>query len=161
MRIRFGCSLVLLSISLSATPLAAQDADRAAVLTVVNNVFTAMRTRDTALLRLQFDTSARLIGVARRGSPRVTLTSPTAFGNAFAGAPAGNVWNERMYDPEVKIDGNVAQVWGYYTFHLNDKFSHCGVDAFMLLKVGDAWRITQLADTERSDGCTHTEAPKP
>jgi len=23
----------------------------------------------------------------------------------------------------------------------------------MLLKVGDAWKITQLADTERKDGC--------
>jgi hypothetical protein len=161
MRIRLDRSLALLFMTLGATPLAAQDAERAAVLAVVNNVFTAMRTRDTALLRLQFDTSARLIGVARRGAPRVTLTAPDAFGKAFAGAPAGNVWNERIYDPEVKIDGNMAQVWGYYTFHMNDKFSHCGYDAFMLLKVGDAWKITQLADTQRSDGCTHTEAPKP
>jgi hypothetical protein len=128
------------------------------VLTVVNNVFTAMRTRDTALLRQQFDTSGRLVGV-RRGA--VSLTTPTSFGASIAGAAAGVVWNERIFDPEVKIDLPVAQVWAYYTFHMNDKFSHCGMDAFMLLKVGTDWKITQLADSRRTTGCTHTEAPKP
>jgi hypothetical protein len=69
------------------------------------------------------------------------------------------VWNERIYDPEVRIDGNVAQVWAYYTFHMNSTFNHCGVDAFMLVKLGTAWKITQLADTQRNQGCTHTEPP--
>jgi hypothetical protein len=144
-----------------AAPLHAQDADRTAVLAVVNNVFTAMRTRDTALLRQLFDTSARLVGVSTRGgSPSLSLTPAARFGAAFASAPAGNVWNERIYDPEVRIDGGVAQVWAYYTFHMNDKFSHCGVDAFMLLKVGSEWKITQLADSRRTEGCTHTEPPR-
>ena len=71
-------------------------------------------------------------------------------------APAGDVWNERIYDPEVRIDAGVAQVWAYYTFHRNGTFSHCGIDAFMLVKVGDAWKITQVADTRRTANCTHT-----
>lgn len=116
-----------------------------------------MRTRDTALLRQAFDTSARLAGVsARNGPATVRLTVPSAFGNAIASAPAGDVWNERIWDPEVRIDGDVAQVWAYYTFHRNSTFSHCGVDAFMLLKVGAEWKITQLADSRRTTGCTHT-----
>jgi hypothetical protein len=79
-----------------------------------------------------------------------------AFGAAIASAPAGDVWNERIWDPEVRIDGDVAQVWAYYTFHRNATFSHCGVDAFMLLKVGGEWKITQLADSRRTTGCAHT-----
>jgi len=55
----------------------------------------------------------------------------------------------------VRIDGNVAQVWAYYTFHRNTTFSHCGIDAFMLAKVGSTWKITQLADSRRTEGCTH------
>jgi len=55
----------------------------------------------------------------------------------------------------LRIDGDVAQVWAYYTFHRNQQFSHCGVDAFMLLKVGTEWKITQLADSRRTEGCTH------
>jgi hypothetical protein len=137
----------------------AQDADRAAVLATVQKVFDAMRTRDTSLLREAFDTSARLVGVATRGTPAVRLTTPTQFGAAIAGAPAGNVWNERIFDPEVRIDGEVAQVWAYYTFHRNAAFSHCGIDAFMLLRVGTTWKITQLGDSRRTQGCTHMEPP--
>lgn len=137
----------------------AQDAERTAVLATVQKVFDAMRTRDTALLRQAFDTSARLAGVSGRGGgpPSVQLTSPSRFGAAIASAPAGAVWNERIYDPEIRIDGDLAQVWAYYTFHRGNTFSHCGVDAFMLLKVGGEWKITQLADSRRTTGCTHTE----
>jgi hypothetical protein len=85
----------------------------------------------------------------------VSLLPPSQFGASIARAPAGDVWNERIYDPEVRIDGNVAQVWAYYTFHRNTTFNHCGVDAFMLVKVGTTWKITQLADSRRTEGCTH------
>jgi hypothetical protein len=137
-----------------------QTADRAAILTTVQQVFDAMRTRDTALLRQAFDTTARLVGVSSRGaSPSVTLTSPAQFGAAITRAPAGDVWHERIWEPDVRIDGTVAQVWAYYTFHRNAVFTHCGVDAFMLVKVGAAWKITQLADSRRTEGCTHTEPP--
>jgi len=138
-------------------PAAAQTSDRDAVLATVQKVFDAMRTRDTALFSQAFDTSARFVGVSARGTPAITLTTPAQFAAAVLRAPAGNVWNERIYDPEVKIDLPVAQVWAYYTFHLNSTFSHCGVDAFMLVKVGGVWKITQIADSRRTEGCTHTE----
>ena len=134
---------------------AAQGQDREAILATVQKVFDAMRTRDTALLSQAFDSTGRLVGVSARGTPSVSLTMPSQFGAAISRAPAGDVWNERIYDPEVRIDGNVAQVWAYYTFHRNSTFSHCGVDAFMLVKVGTAWKITQLADSRRTEGCTH------
>ena len=140
----------------------AQSSDREAVLATVQMLFDAMRTRDTALLSQAFDTSARLVGVAAPrggGPPQVRLTTPSQFGAGIVRAPAGDVWNERIYDPEVRIDQNVAQVWAYFTFHRNSTFSHCGVDAFMLVKVGERWKITQVADSHRTEGCTHTEAP--
>ena len=144
-----------------ASRLHAQSPDRAAILATVQKVFDGMRTRDTVLLAQAFDSTARLVGVRtpRGGVPAISLTTPGQFGAAIARAPAGDVWNERIFDPEVRIDGDVAQVWAYYTFHRNQTFSHCGVDAFMLVKVGGAWRITQLADSRRTEGCTHTEPP--
>ena len=140
-----------------APTLSAQGADRDAILATVQKVFDAMRTRDTALLSQAFDSTARLVGVSNRGTPSVSLTSPSQFGAGITRAPAGDVWNERIYDPEVKIDGTIAQVWAYYTFHRNTTFNHCGVDAFTLVKVGATWKVTQLADSRRTDGCTHTD----
>lgn len=159
---RFVCArrigaAAFLSLILCAPAAGAQSADRDSVLATVQRVFDAMRTRDTNLLKSAFDTSARLVGLPRRGVPSVTFMTPSRFGAAFAGARPGDVWNEKMFDPEVRIDGTIAQVWTYYTFHQNDTFSHCGIDAFMLVKVGNSWKITQLADTERRDGCTRRD----
>jgi hypothetical protein len=139
----------------------AQDPETAKILATVAKVFDAMRTRDTSLLSQALDTTARLVGVGGRGgaAPTVNLTTSAQFGAAIARAPAGDVWNERIFDPEVRIDGNVAQVWAYYTFHRNKTFTHCGVDAFTLMRVGATWKITQLADSRRTEGCTHTEPP--
>jgi len=148
---------ILVALVASAGSARAQDSEKAAVLSVVQKVFDAMRTRDTALLSVAFDTSARLVGVGREGA--LSLTTPARFGAAIARAPAGDVWNERIFDPEVRIDGDVAQVWAYYTFHRNKEFSHCGVDAFMLRKLGSGWKITQLSDSRRTTNCTHTEPP--
>ena len=154
---RIPWSAIGLALLVGASSVGAQDPETAKIMAVVQKVFDAMRTRDTSLLSAAFDTSARLVGVGRGGA--LSLTTPSRFGAAIAGAPAGDVWNERIYDVEVRIDGDVAQVWAYYTFHRNKEFSHCGVDAFMLRRLGAQWRITQLSDSRRTTNCTHTEPP--
>jgi hypothetical protein len=154
---RIAWRAIGLALVVGASGLGAQDPESVKVMAVVQKVFDAMRTRDTSLLSAAFDTSARLVGVGRDGA--LSLTTPSRFGAAIARAPAGDVWNERIFDPEVRIDGDVAQVWAYFTFHRNKEFSHCGVDAFMLRKLGAQWKITQLSDSRRTTNCTHTEPP--
>jgi hypothetical protein len=151
---------IALALVANASGARAQDPESASVMAVVQKVFDAMRTRDTSLLSVAFDTSARLVGVRTRdGASTITLTTASQFGAAIARAPAGDVWHERIFDPQVRIDGDVAQVWAYYTFHRNKEFSHCGIDAFMLRKLGAQWKITQLSDSRRTTSCTHTEPP--
>src|SRR5438552_7256671 len=123
MRPHTSITLAALASLVSLAPARAQTPEKD-VVAVVQKVFDAMRTRDTSLLRIAFDTSGRLISVATRdGKSTIRAIAPMQFGAAIAGAPAGDVWNERIYDPEVRIDGDVAQVWAYYTFHRNQAFS--------------------------------------
>ena len=42
---------------------------------------------------------------------------------------------------------------GFFAFYLDDKFSHCGVDAFQLFKGNTGWEIFQLTDTRKKEGC--------
>ena len=126
--------------------------ERAAVLAVVQRLWDAMKARDTAMARSVFDSSAMLSrAVTRNGESRVQLTPVSAFLEALSHAT--EPWNERMYSPEVRIDGSLATVWTEYDFSLGDKFSHCGVDAFQLLKTSAGWKIVALADTARREGC--------
>ncbi|MFN2421877.1 MAG: hypothetical protein ABR527_10985, partial [Gemmatimonadota bacterium] len=69
------------------------------------------------------------------------------------GTPHEETWDERICDVEVRIDGRLATVWANYAFYLRDRLSHCGVDAFQLFHDVDGWKIFEIADTRRSEGC--------
>jgi hypothetical protein len=118
-------------------------------------MFDAMRARDTAALRSVFDTSARLMtaGVSREGKAVLRVTPIDRFIQGIAGAPAGTLLDERIFDVEVRQDANLATVWTRYNFYAGEQFSHCGFDAFQLFKSEQGWRIIAIADTQRREGC--------
>ena len=45
---------------------------------------------------------------------------------------------------DIKIDANLAIAWVDYEFWFNGNFSHCGVNSFHLVKIGDKWEIIYL-----------------
>ena len=144
--------LVLTSAASAQTSVAAVPDEREAVLAVVQRLWDGMRTRDTALVRSVFDSSASLTRVAtRNGEARVQVLPVSGFIEALG--RANEAWNERMFAPEVRIDGSLATVWTEYDFHLGNQFSHCGVDAFQLLKTSAGWKVVALSDTARREGC--------
>ena len=48
---------------------------------------------------------------------------------------------ERIWSPEVRINGLIATIVAPYDFWIDGKFSHCGVDAFDLIKTEEGWKI--------------------
>lgn len=137
-------------------PLAAQQRDprEAAVIAVFQKLFDGMRTRDTTMMRSVFDPSAKLVRASmREGRTAVQATSIDQFIAAIGRAPAGDQLIERIYAPEVRIDGNLATIWTFYTFHVGERFSHCGIDAAQLLETDQGWKIVHLADTSRRENC--------
>lgn len=134
--------------------------DERAALAVVQRLFDAMRTRDTAAIRALFEPGARLTGVrpAPDGSIRLQNLTVSQF-VAFVGRDKRAEWIERAWNPEVRVSGTLAHVWTEYDFHFGSTFSHCGVDSAQLLKVGGAWRIVSLADTFVQNGCVRRAPP--
>lgn len=147
---------VTLAASAVAPAPAAAQADGGAegeVLAVVEGLFEAMRAADSAAVRGAFHPETHLVSVAPNGS--IGYTPVEAFVQAVGRAE--REWDERIFDPEVRIDGELATVWTEYTFHLGGEFSHCGTDAFTLLEGTEGWRIVAIADTRRSEGCGGAE----
>ncbi|MEI2720897.1 MAG: hypothetical protein V9E87_12310 [Gemmatimonadales bacterium] len=62
--------------------------------------------------------------------------------------------DERIYDPEIRIDGGLATVWTFYAFFVGERLSHCGVDAFQLARTSEGWKIIALADSRQTTGCS-------
>ena len=60
---------------------------------------------------------------------------------------------ERMWNPVVYVQGQVAMVWTPYDFFLNGEFSHCGIDVFTMLEGEDGWRVTSITYDVVREGC--------
>jgi hypothetical protein len=146
--------LALLALALCApAPASAQQPAAGEPLATVRRLFDAMRARDTLALRAVFHPAARLMGPASdsSGTPIVRVASVDDFVRAIGSAR--RYLDERIYDPETRVDGDLATVWAPYDFYADSTLSHCGVDAFQLARLGSAWRIIQVADTRQRDGC--------
>ena len=122
------------------------------IITVVEQFFTAMEARDTATVRRLFLPDARLARLEHRpDSSAIGSSSIEEFLRQLPGARAR--LRERMWDPQVLEHKGLAVVWAPYDFRLDERFSHCGVDAFTLLRTRDGWRITDVAYTVEPTGC--------
>jgi hypothetical protein len=64
--------------------------------------------------------------------------------------------NERLSNTGVmvQVHKRIAMVWNPYDLWVNNKFSHCGVDVFTLLKTKAGWKIASLAFSMETEGCS-------
>jgi len=60
---------------------------------------------------------------------------------------------ERIHDPQVHIDNDLAVVWAPYKFSRDGRVDHCGTDVFTLGRIDGRWLIIGLSDNERKDDC--------
>lgn len=146
--------LLLLGALLVPSAARAQSADHDAAYAVVTKLFDGMRTRDTTAMRASFAASAMLQSISATG---IRANEINSWINSVAGAPAGLVLDERLGNPIIQVNGDLASVWVDYWFFAGERFSHCGVDAFVLARQAGAWKIISVADTRRREGC----APAP
>lgn len=51
---------------------------------------------------------------------------------------------ERIWDPVILVDGDLAMIWAPYDFHINGKFSHAGVDAMTFLRSDSGWQLAGI-----------------
>ena len=71
----------------------------------------------------------------------------------FVSKTTANDADERIAFEDIKIDGPLAMAWTPYQFYWKGSFSHCGVDAFQLVRMNDGWKIQYLIDTRRKNNC--------
>ena len=130
----------------------AQSADDS-VKSAVNQLFTAMKNADSALLVSSFSDSAILQTIVERnGKVQIKTEAVAGFAREVAKMDKG-ILDERIQFDVIRIDGPLAIVWTPYKFYYKGKFRHCGVNSFQLVRINEVWKIRYLIDTRRSVGC--------
>jgi hypothetical protein len=137
MRILAILATVLCTSGAFAQPAAAE---REAVLKVVQAFFDTMAAKDIDGARKVLQPQGRFHAMRMRdGKPDVRAFSNEEY---FADLKASKqAMRERMWTPEVRIHGLIATVWTPYDFWIDGKFSHCGIDAFDLIRTEEGWKI--------------------
>ena len=134
------------------------DADARAVIAVADSVLAALSSGDNVTLkRLTLDSA--VVGGAgmRNGVERMSLTSWTRFTSH-----PGSDFTERGFNATARVQDRVAQVWVPYDLYRGKDWSHCGVDAFTLLKSEGRWRVASLLFTiEQPPACQKHPAGPP
>ena len=149
-----AAALLLLAL---AAPRAAtsQSTPEKDVMAAVARLFDGMRAGDSAMAHSAFDAMAELVSVSPPDSSGFYHVSETPIDRFLAaiGTPHTDVWDERIFDTEVRVDGGLASVWTKYAFYRSDAPNHCGVDVFELTLRPEGWKIVHVADTRRTVNC--------
>jgi len=131
-----------LTVSLHALTLEEQ-----AVLAPVQAMFDGMAKRDAASIKEPLLPGGTMV-LMRDGKP-VQMTLET-FADRV-GKPGTTHIEERIHDPLVRIDNDLAVVWAPFEFLVDGKVDHCGTDLFNLVRKDGRWLIASVADTGRKD----------
>lgn len=139
--------LVMLLVTLLSTPLFAQEtrdavrAERNAILTTVQTFLETMAAKNIAGARRVLLSEGRFFAVGdEKGKANTrTFTHEDYLKDLSA---AKHRVRERIWNPQVRLHGAIATVWAEYDYWSDGKFSHCGVNAFTLLKTAEGWKIS-------------------
>jgi hypothetical protein len=137
---RYFAMVAAVLIGVSGTHAQGGNADRDAVLSAVQAFFDTMTAGDVEGARKVLQPQGRFHAMRMRdGKPDVRAFSNEEY---LAQLQASKQkMRERMWNPEVRIQKLIATVMAPYDFWIDGKFSHCGTDAFDLIKTEEGWKL--------------------
>jgi len=134
----------------------AEDPSPAAI---AQKLFDAMKAHDGPAAASLFMPGATLASVNAAG--KTSITPFEKFVERIAASKSSYL--ERIWNAKFLEHGAIATVWADYDFYLDGRFSHCGIDAFQMLKTENGWKIAAISDSRVTEGCEQNPAgpPKP
>jgi len=134
-----------------AGPIPPPDFETATVLAPIQQLFAAFEAGDSAaMLRLVYP-GGRVTATGERASGSgLRQQSWTEFAQRVT---PGSTFQERISDPAIEVDGDVAMVWAPFVIRMNGKVSNCGFDLFDLVRENGAWKVMNLTFSSRTTSC--------
>lgn len=158
---RIAVALASLFLTLPGVSVAqVMDSDEAEVIEAVHAGLAALGARDTATMRaLNIPSAIAVVSGSRSGDVFYRGRGIDRMIEELAADTVGMM--ERVWDPEVRIRGTIATVWAPYDFYVGGELSHCGFDAFQLVRTSEGWKWAAVTYTyEQPPDCDlHPDGP--
>ena len=111
------------------------------------------RRRDSAIILAAMRPDATATAANEKADGTRSVRRMTAAEFAAGVKPGPERYEERLTDPAIEIDGDIAMVWSPYVFLVDGKVHHCGVDHFDLVREGGRWKVANVTWSSRTTGC--------
>lgn len=132
-----------------ANPLPYEDADAAAVLAPVTALFAAQEAGDAgAVLRSVYPD-----GRATSTGPATAQMRQQSWADYAATVTPATAFAQRISNPAIEVDGDIAMVWAPYVVRTGGKVAYCGTAHFDLLREGGVWKVLNATSTRHATGC--------
>lgn len=152
----FSClALTLLLVSaVSPEESSAQNSDEEAVYAALQKFFEGFATQDSTLMFKYMDREGRLVLTSNDadGQPTMRTFGSEEFVHLLM-RPRPQPMKEVIFDPDIRVEDNLAAAWVGYNVWVGDQIDHCGFDHFQLFRSTDGWKIIATADTQQRSGC--------
>ncbi|TXC75645.1 nuclear transport factor 2 family protein [Luteibaculum oceani] len=130
------------------------NSSQEAVMQTALNLLEGIRNSDTVLFKSAFVANPDLAVVYKdaTGKDRFQKNNFKEFIGSV-GKEKSQVWDEVIWNVDIRIDDKLAVMSCDYAFYLGRKFHHCGMDVFVMHQVDGSWKVFQLSDTRKDEGC--------
>jgi hypothetical protein len=136
-----------------ANPLPLAASEEGQVMAPITTLFDGLAKRDSTIVltAMRPDGTATATSEKPDGTRTIRRMTATEFAAGIKPGPEG--FEERLTDPAIEIDGDIAMVWSPYVFLIDGKVHHCGVDHFDLIRENGSWKVSSISWSSRTTGC--------
>ncbi len=127
--------------------------DHDAVKEKIDSFFIAMTNADSVWMESNLMPETVLTTVKGVESKNMSITKQEFIQSLMKSKDAKIKIDEKLLNYSIRIDQNFAIVTTDYSLYVNDKFIHCGVNLFTLVRTLDSWKIMNISDTRRKENC--------
>ncbi len=135
------------------SPRLKSDPDVAAVMATINAMLAGVAAHDSAAVLAVIRPEGKATVSVERPDRSFVLRHPS-WADFVAGIkPGPEKLEPRLNHPLVKVDGDIAMAWTPYTFLIDGKVHHCGVNHFDLVREDGGWKILNVTYSYRIVDC--------
>lgn len=135
-----------------ANPVPLDHSETLAVLVPIDAILAALAAGDAAALMTHVYPDGRVTATGERAPGASGIRSETWVQFAQRLTPA-TAFEERISDPAIEIDGDVAMVWARFVVRRAGKVNNCGFDHFDLIRDNGVWKVMNLSFSSRITDC--------
>ena len=121
----------------------------------IEDFFKAFHEQDSIALKQVAHPSVSMQSIMTdsTGTSTIKNESYAEFLKAIVSIPDSTKFEERLHSFDIRVNGALASAITPYSFYVNGKLSHCGVNSFEMFKSAEGWKIIYIVDTRIKENC--------